>query len=103
MVVTVRDGRIVRMQDYRDRAAALADAGLPPEPQIATESETELAGDPPILRPDAPLARKVTETIHSGDAAALEQLLREHPALAHARLGDPERGQLRTLLHIVTD
>ena len=32
MVVTVRDGRIVRMQDYPDRAAALAGAGLPPEP-----------------------------------------------------------------------
>ena len=32
MVVTVRDGRIVRMQDYPDRAAARAGAGLPPEP-----------------------------------------------------------------------
>jgi ketosteroid isomerase-like protein len=32
MVVTVRDGRIVRMQDYPNRAAALAGAGLPPEP-----------------------------------------------------------------------
>ena len=32
MVVTVRDGRIVRMQDYRNRAAALAGAGLAPEP-----------------------------------------------------------------------
>jgi ketosteroid isomerase-like protein len=30
MVVTVRDGRIVRMQDYRDRAAALAGAGSRP-------------------------------------------------------------------------
>ena len=33
MVVTVRDGRIVRMQDYPDRAAALAGAGLPPGPR----------------------------------------------------------------------
>src|SRR3954449_2152205 len=103
MVVTVRDGRIVRMQDYPNRAAALAGAGLPPEPQTDTESETELAGHPPRLRPDAPLARKVTETIRSGDAAALVQLLRAHPALAHARLGDPERPQSRTLLHVVTD
>jgi hypothetical protein len=31
MVVTVHDGNIVRMQDYRNRAAALAGAGLPPE------------------------------------------------------------------------
>jgi ketosteroid isomerase-like protein len=31
MVVTVRDGRIVRMQDHPNRAAALAGAGLPPE------------------------------------------------------------------------
>ena len=45
----------------------------------------------------------MTETIRSGDAAALEQLLREHHELAHARLGDPERGQSRTLLHVVTD
>jgi ketosteroid isomerase-like protein len=33
MVVTIRDGRIVRMQDYASRAAALAGAGLPPDPQ----------------------------------------------------------------------
>src|SRR3954469_4449025 len=103
LVVTVRDGRIVRMQDYPNRAAALAGAGLPPEPQTDTESATELAGHPPRLRPDAPLTRKVTETIRSGDAAALEQLLRAHPALAHARLGDAERPQSRTLLHVVTD
>ncbi len=41
--------------------------------------------------------------IRSGDAAELEQLLRDRPALATARLGDPERGQSRTLLHVVTD
>jgi hypothetical protein len=33
MVVTIRDGRIVRMQDYASRAAALAGAGLSPDPQ----------------------------------------------------------------------
>ena len=44
----------------------------------------------------------MTDVIRSGTAAELEQLLREHPALPHARLGD-ERGQSRTLLHIVTD
>ncbi len=83
MVVTVRDGRIVRMQDYRDRAAALAGAGLPPEPEIST-----------------PLARQVTEVIQSGSATALERLLREHAGLATARIGE---GQSRTLLHVVTD
>ena len=31
MVVTVRDGRIVRVEIHRTRAEALADAGLPPE------------------------------------------------------------------------
>jgi ketosteroid isomerase-like protein/ankyrin repeat protein len=102
MVVTVRDGRIVRMQDYPNRAAALAGAGLPPEPLEAVADE-ELVGDEPILNPDAPLARKVTEAIRTGRAAAVEQLLREHPALARARLGDPARGQSRTLLHVVTD
>jgi ketosteroid isomerase-like protein/ankyrin repeat protein len=103
MVVTVRDGRIVRMQDYPDRTAALAGAGLPAEAPSGSGPEADLAGDPPRLRSDAPLARKVTEAIRSGDAAALEQLLREHPALATARLGDPARGQSRTLLHVVTD
>lgn len=54
------------------------------------------------MRPDATLARQVTDTIRTGDAAALEQLLREHPDLATARLGGPH-GQSRTLLHVVTD
>jgi ketosteroid isomerase-like protein len=102
MVVTVRDGRIVRMQDYPDRAAALAGAGLPPAPQAEGEPQDELSGDPRRLRPDGPLARKVTEVIRSGTATELEQLLREHPSLARARLGD-DRGQSRTLLHVVTD
>jgi uncharacterized protein len=103
MVVTVRDGRIVRMQDYRDRAAALAGAGLPPEPQPDVEPEQVLPGDPPRLRPDSPLARRVTDVIRSGDAAALQRLLDEHPALAHTRIDDPRCRQSRTLLHVVTD
>jgi ketosteroid isomerase-like protein len=103
MVVTVRDGRIVRMQDYPNRAAALAGAGLPPEPERPGEPQHELTGDPPRLNPDAPLARKITEVIRSGDAASLQQLLAEHPWLATARLGNPEHRQSRTLLHVVTD
>ena len=102
MVITVRDGRIVRMQDYPNRAAALAGAGLPPEPELAGKPD-DLTADPPRLRADGPLARKLTEAIRSGEAAELEQLLREHPALASARIGDPECGQSRTLLHVVTD
>ena len=102
MVVTVRDGRIVRMQDFPDRAAALAAAGLPPDP-VQGEPPPYLGGDPAKLNPDAPLARKLTEVISTGDAASLQQLLRKHPGLATARLGDPERGQSRTLLHVVTD
>ena len=88
MVVTVHDGRIVRMQDYPSRAAALAGAGLPPEP-AADDAEDDLTADPPLLRAGGPLARKVTDAIHSGDAAALTALLGEHPALAGARIGDP--------------
>jgi hypothetical protein len=102
MVVTVRDGRIVRMQDYRSRAAALAGAGLPPEPPAA-DAGAEPAGDPSKLDPDAPLARRLTEVIRSGEAAELEQLLLDRPDLATARLGDPEQGMSRTLLHVVTD
>jgi ketosteroid isomerase-like protein len=79
MVVTVRDGRIVRMQDYRNRAAALAGAGLPPEP-----------GSEP--------GEEITEAIRSGDAASVQHLLRLHPELATARLDGS-----RTLLHVVTD
>jgi uncharacterized protein len=56
-----------------------------------------------ILDADAPLARRVTEVIRTGDAAALQALVREHPALATARIGEPEHGQSRTLLHLVTD
>jgi ketosteroid isomerase-like protein len=104
MVVTVRDGRIVRMQDYPDRAAARAGAGLPPDPSAdGSEAADELSVFPPLLPPEAPLARRTTETIRTGDAAALEQLLREHPTLAGARIGDARGGQSRTLLHLVTD
>jgi ketosteroid isomerase-like protein len=99
MVVTVRDGRIVRMQDYPSRAAALARAGLPPE----HVEDDELVGDEPIVNPDGPLARKVTEAIRTGTAAQVEQLLSEQPELARARIGDPELGQSRTLLHVVCD
>ena len=68
-----------------------------------TDTESDLAGDPSKLNPDAPLARKLTEVIRSGDAATLQQLLRERPELAIARLGDPDHGMSRTLLHVVTD
>jgi uncharacterized protein len=50
---------------------------------------------------DAPLAVAVTEAIRAGDLAALRPLLRDHPDLAAARLGD-ER-EARTLLHVATD
>jgi uncharacterized protein len=63
----------------------------------------EMGNAEPQLSPDGPLARTVTEVIRSGEAVVLEQLLREHPGLANARIGDPERGQSRTLLHVVTD
>jgi uncharacterized protein len=102
MIVTVREGRIVRMQDYPNRAAALAAAGLPPEPQADSEPQEDPTGDLPRLQPDRPLAQQVTEVIRSGTAAELQSLLEEHPALARARLGD-ERATSRTLLHVVTD
>lgn len=82
MVVTVRDGRIVRMQDYPSRGAALAGAGLP-------------------LAPGDELDLRLTEAIRTGTAAAVEQLLREHPQLARARQTDP--GPSRSWLHLVTD
>jgi ketosteroid isomerase-like protein len=41
MVVTVRDGRIVRMQDHRTRADALFDAGLAPRPVVPPPAPLE--------------------------------------------------------------
>jgi ketosteroid isomerase-like protein len=79
MVVTVKDGRIVRMQDYRSRAAALVAAGLP-------------------VDADEALTVRVTEVIRSGDAAELERLLHENPGLA-ADSGDASR----SWLHVATD
>lgn len=58
--------------------------------------------DAPRLRPDDPLARRLTEIIRAGTAAQLEELLRARVAPAGARLDD-ERGHSRTLLHVVTD
>src|SRR6266511_2912095 len=53
------------------------------------------------LATDAPLAVAVTEAIQTGDLAALRRVLREHPDLAAAHLGD--EGEARTLLHVSTD
>jgi uncharacterized protein len=51
-----------------------------------------------------PLAVAVTAAIHAGDVHELERLLREHPGLATARLGDDDPdGMSRTLLHVATD
>jgi uncharacterized protein len=51
-----------------------------------------------------PLAIAATEAIHAGDVPTLKRLLREHPELATARLGDDEpAGMSRTLLHVATD
>jgi uncharacterized protein len=63
----------------------------------------ELPAEPPRLTADSPLARKVTEVIRSGEAAELQRLLREHPTLAHVRIAEPDCGDTRTLLHVVTD
>ena len=46
----------------------------------------------------------VLRAIHSGDVAALERLLVEHPELATAAIGSGgDGGMTRTLLHVVTD
>jgi hypothetical protein len=50
---------------------------------------------------DVPLAVEVAAAIRAGDLAALRRLLRDHPDLAAARLGDD--AEARTLLHVATD
>lgn len=56
-----------------------------------------------ILETEDPLAVAVVTAIHTGDLPVLAKLLAEHPDLATALLGDPDRGMSRTLLHVVTD
>jgi ankyrin repeat protein len=65
--------------------------------------DTALVEPETWLDPGEPQGRAVIEALRSGDATALRELLREHPALATARLGTPEPGQARSLLHILTD
>jgi ankyrin repeat protein len=52
---------------------------------------------------DEPLATAVVAAIHGGDVEGLRRLLDEHPGLGSARLRDPECGDERSLLHVVTD
>jgi ankyrin repeat protein len=54
------------------------------------------------LSPSDPLAADLTRTIKSGDVGALQQLLRERPDLANARIGGRNGGS-KTLLHLATD
>src|SRR3954471_2955280 len=56
----------------------------------------------PMARDD-PLASEVAEAIRSGDAAALQRLLDEHPDLAGTSIASPDGRQARTLLHVVCD
>ena len=87
MVVTMRDGADRADVGLLGPGDGVGGAGLPLE--AADELEIEQPGQPLSLRADAPLMRKVTQVIRSGDAASPERLLREHPGLAAARLDDP--------------
>ena len=72
--ITVREGRIVRLQQFSSRDAA-------------------------VRGPD-PIEDAAVQVVRRGDVPALRQLLADNPALASARLRD--HGD-RTLLHIATD
>jgi uncharacterized protein len=57
-----------------------------------------------IIATTDPRAKAAVRAIHTGDVAALEALLADHPELATAALGSAEaNGMTRTLLHVVTD
>jgi hypothetical protein len=57
-----------------------------------------------ILGTDEPNVVAAVAAIHSGDVAALQRLLVEHPELATAAIGSGgESGMSRTLLHVVAD
>ena len=85
------------------KAEALRRRRLAVEAAEQAAARAKALADPTRLTPDAPPARTAIEVIRSGDAAALERLLREHPALVHVRIADPECREARTLLHVVTD
>jgi uncharacterized protein len=53
------------------------------------------------LAGDDPLAESATSIVQAGDLDGLERLLRDHPELATARIGDSTIS--RTLLHAATD
>ena len=59
-------------------------------------------GEPPVLlADDNRLAIAATTAVQAGDLEQLQQLLADHPELAHARIGDATMS--RTLLHAATD
>jgi hypothetical protein len=56
------------------------------------------------LAPTTPLIQDAVRAIQTGNLGALQQLLRDDPDLAIARIGDASpSGMTRTLLHIATD
>jgi hypothetical protein len=61
-----------------------------------------LVGVAKSLRADDPLARAGAAAIHSGDLAALERLLAEHPDFANVQV-EGRKGGYRTPLHVVSD
>ena len=65
-----------------------------PNPPETDEASVLLAGDDP-------LAETATTAVQTGDLDRLERLLRDHPELATARIGDATIS--RTLLHAATD
>lgn len=54
------------------------------------------------MRPDDPLAVAGREAIHSGDLAAIERLLADHPEMANVHIKG-RKGGYRTPLHVVAD
>lgn len=61
-----------------------------------------------IIPTDDPRAVSAADAIHTGNLEQLRRLLRDHPELATARLGNPRdalegSAETRSLLHVVTD
>ncbi len=55
-----------------------------------------------IMSTEDPIAVAAEDAIHTGDVAALQRLLSDHPELATVAFGT-EGGMTRTLLHVATD
>ena len=99
-----RTGALVQRHDSgADHTEDSYDASKEPTIEVMPGAcgSRERQGGVVMLAGDDPVAESATAAVQTGDLDRLGRLLRDHPELATARIGD--RGMSRTLLHAATD